>query len=249
MTGHDAPDGPGGDPLKDIPESVFADDDGSADARLAQALIQFGAGKQPLAHVVDALAYARVLVPVMASGDERVMGKHGLEQDHVASTGVVAVQLPDGRAGLPVFTDVAAVQAWNPQARPIPAEGPRAALAAVTEQWSVMVLNPAQESVVIPRPAVWALAQGTPWRPAVVDGRVVEEVRGAIVDAVATDEVLRGVDAQPGRGAEVAVVLALRPGLTQPEVNDVVARVNAALAGADVVAERVDSLELRLATA
>jgi hypothetical protein len=30
-----------GDPLKEIPESVLADDDGSADARLAQALIRF----------------------------------------------------------------------------------------------------------------------------------------------------------------------------------------------------------------
>lgn len=250
MTGHDAaPGGEGADPLKEIPESVFADDDGSADARLAQALIQFGAGKQPLSHVVDALAYARVLVPVLASGDERIVGKHGLEQDHVASTGVVAVQLPDGRAGLPVFADVAAVQAWNAQARPIPAEGPRAALACVSEQWSVMVLNPGLDSVVIPRPAVWALAQGRPWRPAVTDGRVDAEVREAVADAVPTDDVLRAVDVQPGRTAEIAVVLGLRPGLTQPEVNDVVARVNAALGNVEVVAERVDSLELRLASA
>ena len=85
-------DGAAGDPLKDIPASVFADDDGSADARLAQSLIRFSRGKAPLAEVVDSLAYARVLVPVVAEGEDRIVGKHGVEQDHVASTGVVALQ-------------------------------------------------------------------------------------------------------------------------------------------------------------
>src|SRR5664279_23152 len=100
-----------GDPLKEIPSSVFADDDGSADARLAQSLIRFSRGKAPLAEVVDSLAYARVLVPVVAAGDERIVGKHGVEQDHVASTGVVALQAPDGRMALPIFTDVDAMRA------------------------------------------------------------------------------------------------------------------------------------------
>ena len=108
------------DPLKDIPESVFADDDGSADAHLAQALIRFSRGKAPLTEVVDALQYARVLVPVMAEGEQRFVGKHGLEQDTVASTGVVALRIPDGRAALPIFTDVDAMRTWNAEARPVP---------------------------------------------------------------------------------------------------------------------------------
>ncbi|WP_062318402.1 SseB family protein [Demequina maris] len=237
------------EPRKEIPESIFSDDDGSADARLAQALIRFSHGKTALTDVVDALAYARVLIPVLASGEKRVIGKHGLEQDEVASTGVVAVEMPDGRTALPVFTDVDAVKAWNERARPIPAEGPRAALAAVAEGWSALVLNPGMETVLIPRPAVWALGQGEPWRPAVVDGEVAEDIRAAVAEAVALDDALKGVDAVVGRGAEVAIVLRLVAGLTQPEVDAVVERVQHELARSNVVAQRVDSVELRLAQA
>jgi hypothetical protein len=232
---------------KEIPESIFADDDGSADATLAQALIRHSRGKAPVAEVVDALAYARVLVPVMASGEQRHIGKHGLEQDEVASTGVVAVQMPDGRSALPVFTDVDAMRAWNPAARPIPAEGPRAALAAVAEDWSVLVINPGMESVVIPRPAVWALGAGEVWHPAVVDGAVDAHVRAAVVEAITTDAVVLEADAVPGVASEVAVMLRLAPGLTRPELEDVLARVQHELAASDVIAQRVDSLELKLA--
>ncbi len=234
-------------PSKEIPESIFADDDGSADARLAQALIRHSHGKAPLADVVDALAYARVLIPVMSSGEQRVMGAHGLEKDAVASTGVVAVQMPDGRAALPVFTDVDAVSAWNSEARPIPAEGPRAALAAIAEGWSNLVINPGMETIVVPRPAVWAIGQGKSWNPAVVDGYVAEDVVDAIQTTVTLDSALVAVDVIGGTGAEVAIVLRLSPGLTQPEVDTVVERVQIALAQSDVVAQRVDSVELKLA--
>ncbi len=237
------------EPLKEIPESIFADDDGSADARLAQAIIKYSRGKGPLTDVVDALAYARVLIPVFAHGEQRHVGKHGLEQDSVASTGVVAVQMPDGRAALPAFTDVEAMRLWNPDARPIPAEGPRAALAAVNEEWSTIVLNPGMETVLIPRPAVWALGRGEHWRPAVVEGRVDDEVRSAVEAAVTLDDSLRRVGVAPGRGAEVAVVLSLVSGLTQPELDIILSRVQRELAYSDVVAQRLDSLELRLAEA
>lgn len=235
-----------GDPLKEIPESIFAEDDGSADARLAQALIRFTSNRAPLSEVVEALAYARVLVPVLADGEQRIVGKHGLEQDHVASTGVVALQIPDGRAALPVFTDTDAMKAWNADARPIPAEGPRAALAAAAEGWSVMVLNPAQESVLIPRPAVWALGKGETWRPAVVDGVVSAEVRAAVEQAVALDEQVRSVEAVPGRNAEIAIVVSLVAGLDRASLDEAVGRVQRDLAASEVIADRVDGLELRL---
>lgn len=234
------------EPLKEIPESIFADDDGSADARLAQALIRYSRGKAPLTDVVDALAYARVLIPVFAHGEERHVGAHGLEQDAVASTGVVAVQMPDGRAALPAFTDVDAMKLWNPEARPIPAEGPRAALAAINEEWSALVLNPGMETVLIPRPAVWALGKGAVWRPAVVDGVVDGEVRAAVESAVTIDQSLQRVDVAPGTSAEVTIVLRLVGGLTKPELDTIVARVQRELAYSDIVAQRIDSLELRL---
>lgn len=238
---------PSDEPLKEIPESIFADDDGSADARLAQALIKYSHRKAPLADVVDALAYARVLIPVLATGEERFVGVHGLEQDAVASTGVVAVQMPDGRAALPVFTDVAAVSAWNTQARPIPAEGPRAALAAIAEGWATLVINPGTDSVVIPRPAVWALGQGLTWKPAVTGTHVEQDVIDAVRAVLTLDADLVAVDIMAGNTSEVAIVLRLSPGLTQPEVNSVVERVQRELAVSDTIAQRIDSLELKLA--
>jgi len=233
----------------EIPENIFSDDDGTADARLAQAIIRHTSGRVPMGEVVDALAFARVLVPIIASGDARRVGRHGVEQDAVASTGVVAVSLPDGRAALPVFTDVDAMRAWNPDARPVPAEGPRAALAAVAESWSSLVINPGMEALVIPRPAVWALAQGETWRPAVVDGRLEDDVRDEIVAAIHTDDDLRGVDARAGTGAEVAVVLSLAPGLASRDLDAVLARVQSEIARVGVLAQRIDSLEIKVETA
>ena len=235
--------------FKELPESLFSDDDGTADAHLAQALIRYSSGRIPLTEVVDALAFARVLVPVLASGERRHVGNQGLEQDAVASTGVVAVRLPDGRAALPIFTDVDAMRAWKSEARPVPAEGPRAALAAVSESWSSLVLNPGMEAVVIPRPAVWALAQGPQWRPAVVQGEIDPEVRDAIIAAISIDGDVRRVDARAGAAAEVAVVLSLAPGLGASDLEAVIARVEGEIAHAAVLAQRIDSLELKVEAA
>jgi hypothetical protein len=239
----------GADEFKKIPESLFSDDDGTADAHLAQALIRYSSGRIPLAEVVDALAFARVLVPVLASGELGHVGSHGLEQGAVASTGVVAVRLADGRAALPVFTDIEAMRAWKPEARPVPAEGPRAALAAVSENWPSLVLNPGMEAVVIPRPAVWALAQGEQWRPAVVRGLLDAEVRDAIIAAISVDGDVVRVDARAGAGAEVAVVLSVAPGLGSAGLAAVIARVEGEIAHAAVLAQRIDSLELKVETA
>jgi hypothetical protein len=239
----------GPDELGENPESIFSDDDGTADARLAQALIRYSSGRISLTEVVDALAFARVLVPVVASGELRHRGSHGLEQDAAASTGVVAVRLADGRAALPIFTDVEAMRAWKSEARPVPAEGPRAAFAAVSENYSSLVLNPGMEAVVIPRPAVWALAQGQEWRPAVVQGLLDSEVRDAIIAAISIDGDVRRVDARAGAAAEVAVVLFLAPGLAAADLEAVIARVEGEIAHAAVLAQRIDSLELKVETA
>ena len=112
-----------------------------------------------------------------------------------------------------------------------------------------MVLNPGMETTVIPRPAVWALGRGESYRPAINDGVIDDEVLQAVRDAVTLDERLRSVDVAPGRRSEVAIVLRLIPGLTQPEVDDLLRRVQRELAQSDVVAQRLDSLELRLAPA
>ncbi len=235
--------------MPEIPATRFADDDGSADPVLAAALASLEADPAALPGVVSALAEARVLIPVLAAGEERFIGRHGLEQDEIGTTGVVAVSLPDGRAALPVFSSVATMSAWRADARPVPAEGPRAALAAADEQWAALVIDPAGPAVVVPRPAVWALAQGHEWAPAVVGDEVAPDVAAAVADAVGAVPGVSAAGAEPGRRAELAVVIALPPGLTRAQVTEVTTAAQQALAASEVVAQRVDSLEIRLATA
>ena len=139
------------------PTSAFAGDDGSADPRVAAAL-----------------AGTRVLVPVLAElevEDTVEVGGHAHTVDKEASAGIVALQAPDGRTALPVFSSVAAMTAWRREARPVPTDVVRAALSAVSEGWELLVLDAGGPvTALLPRPAVWALAQQQPWRPAVLPG-------------------------------------------------------------------------------
>ncbi|MBO9554045.1 SseB family protein [Cellulomonas sp.] len=235
------------------PSSPFAGDDGSADPAVEAALTAYGAGTGPLADVVRALAGTRVLVPVLAeleAADVVVHDGHEHTVDKEASAGIVALRTPDGRTALPVFTSVAATAAWRSDARPVPSDVARAALSVVSEGWDVVVVDPGGPvTALVPRPAVWALAQQVPWEPAVVDGRVDHEVDRAVRAALAPVGGVVEASTVPGARAEVAVALALVAGLDQAGLDAVLAQVNAALAADETIATRVDSVELRLRAA
>lgn len=245
------------------PTSAFAGDDGGCDPELAVALRELAEGTGSVAEVVAALGGTRVLVPVLAELESAGVVEHGGHAhtvDKEASTGIVALQAPDGRTALPVFSSVAAMQAWRADARPVPTDVARAALSAVEERWELLVLDPGGPmTVLVPRPAVWALAQQRAWAPAVhavrggpgsagdaAGDEVDPDVRDALGRALADVPQVLGVDARPGRRAEVAVLLRLVPGLDRAALDAVLARVNAALAADETVTLRVDSLELRL---
>ncbi|GIG23131.1 hypothetical protein Cch01nite_38550 [Cellulomonas chitinilytica] len=235
------------------PSSPFAGDDGTADPAVAAALTAYGAGAGSLGAVVEALAGTRVLVPVLAeleASDVVVHDGHEHTVDKEASAGIVALRTPDGRTALPVFTSVAAMGAWRTDARPVPSDVARAALSVVSEGWDVVVVDPGGPvTALVPRPAVWALAQQVPWAPAVVDGRVDQDVDRAVRGALAGIAGVVDASSVPGRHAEVAVVVGLVPGLDQAALDAVLAQVNAALAADETVAARVDSVELRLRAA
>lgn len=235
------------------PSSPFAADDGSADPNVAEALDALDAGRGSVADVVSALAGTRVLVPVLAElevADVVEHDGHAHTVDKEASAGIVALRTEDGRTALPVFTSVAAMAAWRSDARPVPTDVTRAALSAVSEGWEVMVVDAGGPvTVLLPRTAVWALAQQQGWRPAVLDGGVDADVTAAVRGALAGVPGVVSAGTEPGRRAEVAVVLTLVPGLDRTRLDGVLAQVNAALAADPVVAERVDSLELRLRSA
>lgn len=218
------------------PTSRFADDDGAADPALIAALENWAATPSSSANPVDvvaALAGARVLVPVLPPGPDR-------------STATVALSAPDGRTALPVFTQVSALTAWHPDARPVPVPAAQAATAALAEGWELLVVDPAGPvTVVVPGPAVRALAAGTVWEPAVVGGAVRAEIAAAVRRAAAIGDV-RSVAVLPGGSAEVAVVLGVRAGLARTTLDGLLDAVGRRLAAEPVVATDVDSLEIRV---
>jgi len=232
--------------LRTLPgTSPFAGDDGSADPALATVLAAHAAGDAGLPDVLAALSAARVLVAILPHGREITP-----EQEAAGRSGQAAVMgmpMDDGRAAMPVFSSVAALTAWRADARPVPTAAPQAAQGALAEGWQLLVLDPAGPVPVrLPRPAVTALAHGAAWQPAVGEGRVADDVAAAVRTAVAAVGEVAGVAVEPGARAEVAVHLALPAGMDRAALDEVVGRVNAALAADPTVAARVDSLELRV---
>lgn len=242
---------------RSLAPTPFGGDDGSADPALTAALAQLDAAaprgepdsaasrSAALQGLVAALASCRVLVPVVAVAGETGTTDAGLVVDKSADMAVVTLTARDGRRTMPVFSGLTALAAWDPAARPVPVEVRTAALAAVDEGCELLVLDPATAAVVVPRPAVWALAQGHAWTPSPTHPRVAEALR----TAVAAEPAVTGVRGEPGRRAELAVVLAVRPGLDRPALDALTRRVGDALAADDAVAELVDSVELRVVPA
>lgn len=230
-------------------QSAASDDDGSADPALLSALTRFAAGEEGPEAVVEAVRAARLLVPLLAHAGEVGVSPEGRLVDKTQELSIATVQAPDGRAVLPAFSSVQTMSAWNPRARPIPAVGPRIALAAAGERTELVVIDPTSATeYVLRRPAVKALATGEAWTAPWSDSAVGDAFR----HAVAGEEPIIGVALASGdpsarlQGPEVEVVLTLEPGLDQDAVGGLVQRLTAAWAASVVIAERVDSMTLRL---
>ena len=112
----------------------FGADDGSADPALAAALAAGGrrAGR--------GRPRRRPRVPVVAVlGDGPApVGVHGRPVDKSA-TWPIATWGPTAASALPVFASSDALAAWDAAARPVPAEGPRAALSAVQDGYAALM--------------------------------------------------------------------------------------------------------------
>lgn len=231
-----------------LTDSPFAGDDGALAPALAALLDAARASGEPVdvEALVAALPGARLFVPVTAVSagtDEATGGDLG------ADMAIPTLRSPDGRDALPVFTSVEALTTWSAKARPVPVEARRAAVSAVQEGQQLLVLDPGVAgpagSVVVPRPALWALAQGEPWTPSWRDPEVAAAVRRAAETAGAVrGRCERGPGA--GSGGELRVVVDVVPGLSEGSQREVRERVPELLAGAEVVAQRVDSVALEV---
>jgi hypothetical protein len=217
----------------------FPGDDGTADPALAAAL----AGGD-LTAITAAWAPTRVLVAIVAvlgEGDDvRAAAAEG-HGDKTADMALVTVTARDGRRLLPAFTSTAALTAWNADARPVPVEAARAAQAAVVEECDAVAIDPAGPSpALLPRPAVWAVAQGRDWVPPASD----MEVLTGIANLTRAVPGVKAHRCEPDGAAGLIVVLGLLPGLDAQQVNEITGRMARLLASDPVVAERVESVRL-----
>ena len=233
-------------------QNSFAGDDGSAPADLLAALEKFRARLVNEAVVVDAIRTARLLIPLVAELGDSSVGHHGLTVDKSADLAIVTVAGPDGRNVMPVFTSVAAMQSWNPAARPVPANAVRVALAAASEDTELVVVDATTATeFVIRRPALWAIAQSLPWLPSYLD----EAVLGAFLESAASEAAVTSILLDTGdvdarlAGPELVVQLTLIPGLTAAQLEALLSRLQSRWAADVVIANRVDSLRIQLATA
>lgn len=125
--------------------------------------------------LVSALASERVIVPVEV--DKALdAGKH--EEKHGAID-FVRVPTPAGDA-LAVYSSVEALAQDRPKDRPMAYDAFKVGLAALVETGGRIVVDPGSASVLIPRPAVAALAQHDEWLPAWKDEELLTELRALV---------------------------------------------------------------------
>lgn len=149
---------------KRLQGSAYVDDDGSADAALATALQGYDAGTTSYPEVLGALAGARLLVPVVALLGEVETGPDGLARDKSSDMAAVLLTGADGRLALLAFSDLAALAAWDPEARPVPVAAHLAAATAVQEGAHALVVDVAgPHRFVLADDDLHRLASG--WRP------------------------------------------------------------------------------------
>ena len=122
------------------------------------------AGAARLEALVDALVFERVIVPIDVEPDPRVTGVHAGENGH-NPIDFVRAQTPAGEA-LAIYSSVRALTAHRPDDRPMALDFRTIGLTALVETSGRIVVNPGTDAVLLPRPAVAALAQGDEWLPA-----------------------------------------------------------------------------------
>lgn len=225
------------------------DDDGTAPPELIEAIHSFQQGRVGLDAVADAVRGVRLLIPLLAQLQESGVNERGVTVDKSQELSIVTVLGPDGRSVLPVFSSVAALSAWNRQARPVPASGPRVALAAASENTDLVVIDPTSATeVALRRPALWAIGQELPWTPCSQSPEVAAEFDRLTLGEPAVRSIALGSGDPTARlaGPELLVRLTLMDGLDADALSALLARLSAAWSTSELIAAQVDSLDVKL---
>jgi hypothetical protein len=158
------------------------------------------------------------------------------------------VLTPDNQKALPVFSSVATMTKWNPDARPVPNDGRKVCLAAASEGNTRIVLDPLSETeLVIRRPAIAAIAQGFDWVPPERNPEVVEIINLSVeeIPEVESFTLVCGDPTARLRGQELLLVVYLQPGLSELELKGIEGKLFEQLGASERFVELVDSLAVK----
>ncbi len=244
-----------------------ANDDGSADPVLLAALAEFrtshyaavaafesgqGAEWADPSPVIAAIREARLLIPMVASLGEAGEGAHGQTVDKSADLAIVTVEGPDGRAAMPAFTSMAAMAAWNKDARPIPIGARKICLAAAAEQTTRVVLDPGSDTnFVLRRPLIAAIAQDLEWVSPLNDPRIAEIITNSVVaeDSVVQVGMAAADPAFVLSNDELLVQIVLVPGLEREILQATIQRVTDRWEQHEYFVNAVDSVTFQIRAA
>ncbi|MGC9437153.1 SseB family protein [Streptomyces sp. WG5] len=196
---------------KNIPDSGYSDDDGSADPRLSAALAAWAEDRTALPPVLEALRGARLLVPVVAVLGEVEEGDEEELRREKTSDMAVPTLKAGGRTALPAFTSTDSLARWDPGARPVAVPVHQALQAAAHEKADTVVLDLAGPvPFELTGKVLLALAEGRTTTDPLADPAVTEAVR----IAVAAEPAVLRAHLGPGR-ADGTLALLLDPGVDQ----------------------------------
>ncbi|MFE4966032.1 SseB family protein [Streptomyces sp. NPDC056660] len=203
---------------KNIPDSGYSADDGSADPRLAAALAAWAEDRTAVGPVLAALNGARLLVPVVAVLGEVEEDGNGLRREKSSDMAVPTLKAGH-RTALPAFTSTESLARWDPAARPVAVPLHQALQAAVHEEADTVVLDLAGPvPFELTGPALLALAEGRTTVDPLADPAVIEAVR----TAVAAEPAVRRAHLGPGQ-ADGTLALVLDPAAPPAETAQAVA--------------------------
>ncbi|MEV5916042.1 SseB family protein [Streptomyces chartreusis] len=170
---------------KNIPDSPFSEDDGSADPRLSAALAAWAEDRTAEAPVLGALKEARLLVPVVAVLGEVEEDENGLRREKTSDMAVPTLKAGD-RTALPAFTSTESLARWDPAARPVAVRLHQALEAAAHEKADTIVLDMAGPvPYELTGRALLAVAEGRTTTDPLADPAVREAVRAAVSEVPA----------------------------------------------------------------